>query len=499
MPTTRLSLAEHYHAQTKYSPEGLARKRFQPDAERQPSPFKEYLAGDPVSLAETLPLGETADWRSPWGNLPALSRLLYLTNGVTAVVPYPERPFLMRAAPSAGGLYPTEIYLAVRGFPDLEDGLYDYQVRGHGLLGFWRGDVFPRLAEACFDHPALRIGARSPGDTSQAAIVLTGVFERSAWRYQDRAYRRICLDTGHVLGNLTLAAPLVGRRAVPIGGFCDARLNDLLFLDPDEEGALAVVALLPIDAPEAEEVAPLASARVEAWNVPEGERLLALHSSSAIGPVPEPPVEVEEAERRPPLGFAEALEGEPVSWRDPDDGRSILPTTILHRRSARNYSGGPITREELATLLEAAYAPACGFAPALLQTYLAVNRVRGLEAGCYHYDPAEGRIRQIRFKNLSREVEFLCLGQKLGGDASAVVFHTAHLPSAIARYGERAYRYLHLDAGLIGQRLNLAAVRLSLGASGIGGFFDDHVNDLLGIPPEEAVVYITTLGHPEEE
>jgi SagB-type dehydrogenase family enzyme len=74
------------------------------------------------------------------------------------------------------------------------------------------------------------------------------------------------------------------------------------------------------------------------------------------------------------------------------------------------------------------------------------------------------------------------------------VFHTADLSAAVAAYGDRVYRYLHMDAGHLGQRLNLAATRLGLGVSGIGGFYDDQVNEVLGIPPDEAVIYITTLG-----
>ena len=51
-----------------------------------------------------------------------------------------------------------------------------------------------------------------------------------------------------------------------------------------------------------------------------------------------------------------------------------------------------------------------------------------------------------------------------------------------------------MDAGHLGQRLNLAATQRNLGVSGIAGFFDDQVNELLSIPAEEAVLYITTVG-----
>ncbi|MBE9032155.1 SagB/ThcOx family dehydrogenase, partial [filamentous cyanobacterium LEGE 11480] len=112
------------------------------------------------------------------------------------------------------------------------------------------------------------------------------------------------------------------------------------------------------------------------------------------------------------------------------------------------------------------------------------------------YAPQAQELRQVRFKNFRRELHYLCLGQDLGRDASVVVFHTADLKSAIAQYGDRAYRYLHLDAGHLGERLNIAATRLELGVSGIAGFFDDQVNQVLSIPDDEAVLYITTLGKP---
>jgi SagB-type dehydrogenase family enzyme len=181
--------------------------------------------------------------------------------------------------------------------------------------------------------------------------------------------------------------------------------------------------------------------------------------------------------------------------------------TMHKRRSTRAYNGEELTFDELKALLDFTYQPQNYidqnldnspdyFDLNLIETFIAVCGVKGLEAGCYYYAPKAQELRQIRFKNFRRELHFLCLGQELGRDAAAVIFHTSDLKSAIAQYGDRVYRYLHMDAGHLGQRLNLAAIQLNLGVSGIGGFFDDHVNDVLGIPADEAVIYITTLGRP---
>lgn len=506
------SIAETYHELTKYSPESIQRPN-KIDWNHPPDQVKHYAAGDVVDISHYLTLLERP--RTPAATLLAaqmspdevslaqLSHLLYLTNGVTAVIPHPYRDFMMRAAPSAGGLYPTELYIVSRGYPGLRDGAYNFQVRDHSLVGFWPGDHMERLQQACFGHPALA--------ETDLAIVASSVFFRSAWRYQDRAYRRISLDTGHVLGNLEMAAPWFDRIAVPIGGFFDDELNELFFFERGNEEALAVIALPRRDRlTPAMLAAPSALAsevELGASSLPEGHRLTALHEASKLhampGGLPEAQVEQEAPKERYPLATAEALQGLSIDW---EPG---IADAIIQRRSTRAFSGKPLSRFELATLLDFTYRPDRSddpridadpryFDASLLGTYVAVNQVEGMDPGCYHYHPGRQELRQIRFKNLSEEVQYLCLGQELGGQASAVVFHTANLPKAVERYGERAYRYLHLDAGHLGQRLNIGCMQLGLGVSGIGGFFDDDVNELLGIPETEAVVYITTLGRPAE-
>ena len=200
MPELRQSIAQHYHERTKYHPETIASKSQGLDWSKQPVPFKEYKIGTNFDLKPYLkeePI--TDDSASNWWQ--RISHLLLCSYGLTAKVSTMMGvPLYLRASPSAGGLYPAEVYLISRGTPLLPAGLYNYQPLTHSLIHFWESEVWQALQAACLWHPAL--------ENTQLALVTTAIFYRSAWRYQDRAYRRIFLDTGHLLGNIELAAAL---------------------------------------------------------------------------------------------------------------------------------------------------------------------------------------------------------------------------------------------------------------------------------------------------
>ncbi len=521
-------MAEHYHERTKYSPESLTQQGRELDWSQQPIPFKTYKIGAVIDLKpywETDKIGKTgrsSEVASLSPVLQRLSRLLLCSYGLTQRVQLWEGSLMyLRAAPSAGGLYPAEIYLLSAGLPDLPPGLYSYQVQNHTLVRFWDSDCWPQLRQACLWHPSL--------EHTQLALMVTAVFQRSAWRYQARAYRRICLDTGHLLGNLELASAMADFRPHFIGGFVDQALNDLLYLDRDQEGAIAVAALA--DLLQVQQNLPAIRAALPSevhrdyGSLPEDALLPTLHQASQISqdwgdrlnwkpvptwtpPGPDQPTQVTPPEPEDKYNFPFcsrfSTETNPVPW---GENLADLRQTMLQRRSTRAYSGETLTRDELNQILDFTYqgehyrlqglndSPDY-FSLELIETFVAVSGIEGLEAGCYYYAPKAQELRQVRFKNFRQELHYLCLNQDLGRDAAAVVFHTADLKQAVEVYGDRAYRYLHLDAGHLGQRLNLAAIRLGLGVSGIGGFFDDLVNEVLGIPADEAVLYITTLGRP---
>lgn len=502
--------AFEYHQRTKYSPTTLGQGH-SIDWEHPPEQFKEYRGAPVFDLRPYLPnnnpdtyVPERAlnDPDGPFA-LPRLSMLLFATNGVTGVAFAGNQQHFFRAAPSAGALYPTDLYLAVRGHADMPDGIYYYHVRDHSLVEVYpkglapSGDeIFARLRGACFGDPALA--------DCRVALIATAVFWRSAWRYGDRAYRRCLLDSGHVLGNFDIVAPKIGLCTTAIGGFVDAEVTDLLAIPADKEGVLAIFPMH--EAAEFARIKAGPSARPSPAEepAPGPDAIRTIHAAGAIPPgFPAEAVASDGFDYpvNPKYEFASGIKLKPGTT----DLQDQVENAILRRRSTRVLSGAPLKLHELADLLAFAYRPDITmppeaqprlFAPSLLETFVVVNALEGVKPGVYHFAPGFMELLVVKEAEVRREIYHLCLGQELARDASVVIVHTSDLELATRRFGSRAYRYLHLDAGHIGERMNVAAIRLGLGVSGIGGFFDDEVNELLGIPPKELCVYITCLGRP---
>nr|MBA3684883.1 SagB/ThcOx family dehydrogenase [Planctomycetota bacterium] len=278
-----MSVALAYHQATKYDPESINQHPGL-DWATQPLSYKMYHSALAVEMADLLPIdpnpftgeprtGPDEDIEGP--SLLAVSHWLYFTYGVTAAIANQPRPLYLRAAPSAGGLYPAELYLVVRsGVPGLDPGLYGYDPLKHRLVPLAPGeDAGAGLDAACYGDAAVK--------AAPLALIVTGVFARSAWRYRERAYRRILLDSGHVIGNALLLANHLLLRPHLTAAFCDARLEDLLRLDADEEGALAVIAAgVPDPTPRPSWSAlPSPTSKGE----PAGPLLNALHAAGRLG------------------------------------------------------------------------------------------------------------------------------------------------------------------------------------------------------------------------
>jgi SagB-type dehydrogenase family enzyme len=162
--------------------------------------------------------------------LDELGALTWAGQGLTAMA----KGHALRAAPSAGALYPLDLYAVLPG-PEPAAGVWRYEPEGHALRPVLAGPALAELARAAMDQPFI---ARSA-----ATFVLTAHPERSAWRYEQRAWRYFYLDAGGIGENLQLAAEALGLGACAVGAFYDSAVNELLGIDGQTELAIYLVAV----------------------------------------------------------------------------------------------------------------------------------------------------------------------------------------------------------------------------------------------------------------
>jgi SagB-type dehydrogenase family enzyme len=130
-----------------------------------------------------------------------------------------------------------------------------------------------------------------------------------------------------------------------------------------------------------------------------------------------------------------------------------------------------------------------------IETYVLVNRVSDLGAGLYHYDVRQHRLEVVRKGDFGSDIAQAALGQTFLQEAALVFLWTAVVARSKWKYRERAYRYIYMDAGHIGQNAYLAAEVLGLGACTVGAFLDDEVNSVIGIDGEnEIAIYLCAVG-----
>ena len=171
------------------------------------------------------------------------------------------------------------------------------------------------------------------------------------------------------------------------------------------------------------------------------------------------------------------------------------------RRSALDFIGGiqSMSLDQLSAVLTMAARPfSADFAGArFIQLYVYAHRVHGLQPGVYRVWQDGTELEQIRSGDQRVQAAGLSLGQDLAGNACVAFSMIGDIDRAVRAHGERGYRYVHFEAGAIGQRLYVAAEALGLAATGIGAFYDDRVHEYLHIAPEQGqVVYHFAIGYP---
>lgn len=183
--------------------------------------------------------------------------------------------------------------------------------------------------------------------------------------------------------------------------------------------------------------------------------------------------------------------------------------TVLKRRSVRDFSAQEMTLEQLSFLLwvstgiqriEEGFvfrtAPSAG-ALYPIETYLVVNTVKDLDAGVYHYDIQQHRLEELKKGDFRVPIAQAALHQSMCAHAACVFVWTGVFNRSKCKYGQRAYRYIYLDAGHIAQNLALGAVSLGLGSCQVAALYDDEVNSIIDVDgKQESVLYLSVVGVP---
>lgn len=466
-----------HHDRTVHRPGALSSARAPLDWSNRPRSDKCYRGIAPVALPTELPesdapAGVVLAGEAPTGtgplDLAGLARLLFYANGVVRRRRLNGLTVHFRAAPSAGALYPVEVYVVCGDLPDLSAGVYHFDPLTFSLqplrTGDWRGQVAISAADA-------------DAGAAPATVVLTGVPWRTVWKYGERGYRHLFWDAGAVAANLLATAAAAGLATRLLSGFVDAEIADLVSIAEGQapaQGGEVPLALLPVGAAGDQPPPPPAVEPLELDVEPlsretiDEPRLWHAHRAGDLAA----PAHV--STWRAGLGRADhAAAASPSSG--PADGEH-LEAVVLRRGSTRRFSRAPAAQTALAWPLDVAARHVPGDLAPAGRTHLLrlvnVHDVEEVARGAYRH--ANGELEQLH-RDVSREqTRDLCLGQPLGGDAAYTTFLAADLSSLLDVGGARAYRVAQLEAGVAAERLQLAAFTIGLGASGLT-FFDEEV------------------------
>jgi SagB-type dehydrogenase family enzyme len=229
-------IGDEFHALTKYRRGELPRSGL--DRSDKPELYKLYPSAPRVTLCTPQAVGDAGLWhalarRRSERRFQAvalskahLSQLLWAAQGITLQA----EGYAFRTAPSAGALYPVETYVVVNDVEGVAPGVYHYVVAAHELEQLQLGDFRAAVARAALDQSM----------AAQANVVFawTAIFQRSKWKYRQRAYRYIYLDAGHIAQNVVLAAVALGLGTCQLAALYDDEVNALLGVDGEDESII---------------------------------------------------------------------------------------------------------------------------------------------------------------------------------------------------------------------------------------------------------------------
>lgn len=406
-----------------------------------------------------------------------------------------------RGTASGGGLYPAEIYWACGAGGAVLPGLYHYDTAHHAMERLSSVDATQHIQQAVFAHPAA-LG------TNQF-LLLTLNFWKNAFKYDNFSYHVVTQDLGALLCSLWLLARGSDLDWQPILWYMDEALNQLLGLQQESESVFAVLPLPPttsgVTRPSQPPTClpPLPTRTFQRSHTVRAFKLnSAAHRGTLISDEPRP---APDDRCQPGRGeTAQAGQRIPLPPPAPQLLTGDLLTTFQQRHSnfGTFVAGAQLTATELATVLslatglhsyrsdvKAANIP-------LTRLCVFINNVEGIAPGAYAYDAAAHTLRTIRQQDLALFLQQHYLLQNYNiADAAAVLAITGNLEGMLATYGNRGYRLLNAEAGLMAQGISMICSALSIGCGAVLGFANFALNTALELDgTEDKTLLFVLLG-----
>ena len=498
MVDDRITTAKEYHWATKY-----IRHRIKPhylDFKNYPDPVKSYDFIKKVDLTKDL-LNLDTDLNSIFTQpdqaelfrpfrLSTLSEILLLAYGVTRTgYTANGAEFFFRTTPSAGGLYPCHLYLAVRCMDGLETGVY-YCDLIRGFLGLiQRGE-----------H-----SARGKNEFS-FSFIITGEFFNSSWKYRERAFRYILLDSGHLIENIALAVKAFGRFFSIDYSFDDEKVLGFLSIDHTKEVPLACVnvgqdehnlknlieAGPDLTGPKAEEKMRLSAVT----SYPLLQKIYDLSKVSFFDNTADPQnIQVLTGQPQKTINlsdFEADFKGPPVKINYVD--------TVIRRRSKRNFIPKELDMNKAVVLISLASSllgpqtDLAGKVDPHLVLGISCQNVSGLDDGFYLFSRDRLSLLLISKGRFQDNLSQVCMDQRWIANAALNFLFMANLTGLEKKYGPRGYRYLMMQSGRVAQRIYLAATGLGLGCCGVGALYDEEAQNLFDLNEESVLLYVVATG-----
>lgn len=503
----RVARVLDYHRTSKLSFEGVRRHPHTLDWANRPSPFRVFSGQRRVQLPTTVldipgpslrilfdgieALPESQ--QSPPQDLKTLGSWLFYANGITSEKKFGQVKYWLRSVPSAGSLFPCEIYVAALGIAGLEPGLYHYCPRGFFLEYLRDGHTAISLIKR--GRPELEFLKDVP-----AVLLISTVFCRGSWGFRQRAYRYALHDAGAMIENLVSTANGLGMQTHVRLRLNDRNMHELLGVAADApfgeaEAVQGMVAWTDQAAqplphkptngrtgPEA--LAPIPREPLAAQCTPYGS-ILATHTDCVA-----PGVAIRDV--RPPVTQLTPLpEKFPTAYLhppEPPDGGKPMRHVLRNRHNSAEFAQLGLPRTAFWTINRVAfrsgsYCPVYPQGPhiGLIRPFWIIHDVAGMAQGITYYDLMSDQWAPLRPGSFRKEAAYLSTENPAWGLGAAACFICADLKQILHSAGPDAYRLAHIEAGLAAQRMQLAADAAGLASYALGAFYDDEVRTFLGL------------------